>query len=164
MTLYELTKKYGAGQGEGMMWKAVEVISDAVESGMPEEEKDELMRDVYGVMSGEHYNEEFAKEDISKMYYVASDGQRRYAPYWGDDALRSLYKKYKDEIPGYNCWDWAVTMTMMKSDYCPLLMKWFPEMNEEEKNEKYVQLSLNWLKDEDNPFGKSKTWKYLNSI
>ena len=29
-TLYEMTKMYGAGKGESMMWDTVRVISDAV--------------------------------------------------------------------------------------------------------------------------------------
>ena len=163
MTLYELIKKYGEGRGESMMWKAVSVISDAVDSYMPEEEKNALVRKVYGEMSDGHYNEEFAREDIARMYYVAPDGEKVYAPYWGEDTLRSLYKRYKDQIPGYNCYDWMVTMSMMKSDYCPLIMAWFPNLTDEEKNERIVQLSLNWLRDEDNPFGSSKAWGYLNS-
>lgn len=163
MNIYDLTKKYGTGQGEGAMWKTIEVISDAIERTMPEADQDALARKVYGVISGEHYNEEFAKEDIAKMYYVMPGGEKVYAPYWSEEALRTLYKRYKDQIPGYNCWDWMVTMTMMKSDYCPLIMAWFPNLTEDEKNERIVQLSLNWLKDEDNPFGSSKTWGYLNS-
>ena len=90
MNLYDLIKKYGEGRGEAMMWKAVSVISDAVDSYMPEEEKDALVRRVYGEMSDGHYNEEFAREDIKKMYYTDRDGNKHYAPYWTDDALMSL--------------------------------------------------------------------------
>lgn len=31
-------------------------------------EKNALIRKVYGVMSGKHYNEDFAREDISKIW------------------------------------------------------------------------------------------------
>ena len=163
MTLYELTKKYGAGQGEGMMWKAVEVISEAVEDDMPEEERDELVRKVYGVMSEGHYNEEFARDDIAKMYYMGKDGQKHYAPYWTDDALMTLYRQHKNEVPGYNCYDFMVTMTMAKSDMYPIMTAWFPGLTEEEHNEKLVQYSVNWLKDPDSPLGHAKIWNYLNS-
>ena len=163
MNLYELTKKYGEGKGEETMWATLSIVSDAVEAVMTEPEKEALVRKVYGVMSGKHYNEDFAREDISKMYYVDRKGERHFGPYWSDDAVRSIYKQHKDEIPGYNCWDFAVALNMIKSDYCPLLSEWFPEDDEEMRNERIVRLALNWLKDEDNPFGPEKVWGYFNS-
>ena len=163
MNLYEFTRKYSSGNGEAVMWKTVAIISDAVEKHMSEADKYALMRRMYGAMSNGHYNEDFAREDIAKMYYVGDDGKRHYAPYWGDEALLSIYEEYKDEIPDYNQWDWMVTMNMIKSDTCHLVSDWFPDITESERNQKFVQLSLNWLHDEDNPFGKSKVWGYLNS-
>ena len=163
MNLYDLIKKYGTGKGEGMMWKAVSVISDAVDSYMPEEEKDSLVRKVYGEMSDGHYNEEFAREDIKRMYYTDKEGNKHYGPYWTDDELMTLYRRYKNEIPGYNCWDWSVVMTMAKSDMYPIITAWFPELTEDGVNEKLVQYSINWLKDPDSPYGQSKVWGYLNS-
>ena len=97
------------------------------------------------------------------MYYVDESGERHYAPYWDDGALLSIYQDNKERVPGYNQWDWMVLMNMIKSDNCRLYSGWFPEAGEAELNEKYVQASVNWLRDEDNPFGKSKVWGYLNS-
>ena len=163
MNLYELTKKYGEGKGESTMWSTLAVVSDAVESMMTEDEKSALVRKVYGVMSGKHYNEDFAREDISKMYYTDKDGVKRPGPYWPESALRSIYERHKSQIPDYNFWDWAVTMSMVKSDYCPLLTEWFPGDSEDVRNERIVRLAINWLRDEDNPFGKTKVWSYFNS-
>ena len=163
MNLYEITKKYGDGKGESTMWATLEIVSDAVDAMMTDSEKDSLVRKIYGVMSGRHYNEEFAHQDIEKMYYKDRNGNKHYGPYWTDQALRSIYEKHKSEIPGYNCWDFAVAMNMIKSDYCPLLAEWFPGDDEEMRNERIVRLALNWLQDEDNPFGNTKIWSYLNS-
>ena len=161
MTLYDLTRKYGEGKGESTMWSTLSLVSNAVDS-LPLDEKNALIRKVYGVMSGKHYNEEFAREDISKMYYTDGEG-KHYAPYWTDEDLRALYEQYGGEIPGYNFWDWAVTMNMIKSDHCSLLSDWFPEDDEAERNNRIVRLAINWLQDEDNPFGQSKVWCYFNS-
>ena len=163
MTLYDLTKKYGDGKGEGTMWSTLSLVSDAIETTMTPSEKNALVRKVYGVMSGKHYNEDFAREDIAKMHFTDEDGVKHYAPYWSDAALRSLYEEHKAEIPDYNCWDWAVTMNMIKSDYCLLLGSWFPDDDDDMRNERIVELALNWLRDEDNPFGQSKAWCYFNS-
>ena len=163
MNLYELTKKYGEGKGEDTMWATLAIVSDAVEAVMTEPEKDALVRKVYGVMSGKHYNEDFAREDISKMYYVDKNGVKHYAPYWSDDLIREVYNKHKAEIPEYNCWDFAVALNMSRADNHNLLLEWFPDNNEQELDKKMVELSLNWLNDPDNPYHKSKIWCYLNN-
>lgn len=162
MTLYELTKAYGEGKGENTMWSTLSLVSDAIESSMPTAGKKALLRKVYGVISGGHYNEEFAHEDIAKMYYVDDDGEMRHGPYWTDGDILAIYNEHRDEIPDYNCWDFAVTMNMVKSDNCQLLSEWFPDDDSSMKNERIVQLAINWLDDEDNPFGSSKIWYYLN--
>ena len=164
MTLYEMTKMYGEGKGESMMWKVVEAVSCAIEKSMPEEGKEELMRTLYEKMSGGHYNEDYAKSDVEKMYYV-EDGKKHFAPYWTDEQVKSVYESVKPHIPSaYNFWDFYVALQMVKSDHCPLLKKWFPSATDEELTKKVVELTINWLADEDNPFGKEKVWGYLNSI
>ena len=163
MNLYELTKTYGSGKGEGMMWKAVEIISEAVDKSMPEPARNNLMRKIYGEMSGGHYNETFADEDISKMYYIDKSGNKHAAPYWPTNAVHEIYETVKGQIQPYNCWDFAVTLNMIASDTWPLLEKWFPDMTTEERNAKTTELAVNWLRDVDNPFGDSKVWCYFNS-
>ena len=155
MTLHELTKKYGEGKGEDTMWSTIEIVSDAIEKSMDADAKDELLRSIYGMMSDGHYNEEYAREDIADMYYTDSRGNEHHAPYWTDEQLMDLYDEYKREIPDYNCWDWAVAVTMVKSTYCHLLNDWFPDADEKEKNEKIAELAVHWLKDESTS---SKIW------
>ena len=162
-SLYEMIKKNGTGKGEPVMWRSVKVISDAVEEHMDEDAKHELMRDVYAEMAGGHYNEQMAMEDVSKMYYTDEDGKKMYAPYWTKEQVAGVYDSVKSEIPEYNMWDFFVTLQMVKSDNCPMLKKWFPNATPEEMTQKFVAMAVNWLKDEDNPFGTEKIWKYLNS-
>ena len=162
MTLYEMTKKYGSGKGEAMMWKAVAAISEAVEEGMPEDRKHALMRRIYGEMSDGHYNEEFAAEDIAKMYYTDRKGVRHQAPYWPSSTVREIYEGVKGAIRPSAACDFEVTMNMVASDNWPLLEKWFPGMSDKERNEKTVELALNWLNDPDSPHPDSKIWNYLN--
>lgn len=69
MTLYELILTYGKDKGEDVMWQSTKVISEYV-SPMEHTNKKEywaLMRKVFGIMSGGHYNEEFAKHDVEEM-------------------------------------------------------------------------------------------------
>ena len=161
MNLYEITKTFGQGKGEDLMWKSVEVISRAVEEDMPEDKKAQLMRDVYNVVSSGHYNEQFAREDIAKMYYVDKDGKEHDAPFWPEPAIKELYESCKDKISEYNFWDFAVTLTMVASDNWCMLMSWFPDITDAERNAKFVQMAINWLSDDDWPTD-TKIWDYLN--
>ena len=163
MNLFELTKTYGAGKGESMMWDTVAIISDAVEASMPDAEKDALERKIYGKMSDGHYNEHYALKDVEKMTYrEPKTGMVRRAPYWTSDTIRSIYESLKGDLRGYNCWDFYVTLNMIAAKNTALLEKWFPQMDQKERDGKLVELAVNWLNDDANPYGNSKIWGYLN--
>ena len=119
------------------------------------------MRDVYGVMSTGHYNEQFAREDVSKMYYMDRSGKRHDAPYWTESAVRAIYDKHINEIPDYNFWDFYVTMNMVASDSWCMLAKWFPNGTQDDMNERITEMSINWLSDDDWP-NETKVWDYVS--
>ena len=156
-----MTKKYGTDKGEDMMWKTIEAVSESVDEYMPEEHKRELMRKVYGEMSDGHYCEEFADEDISKMYYVDRSNVKHQAPYWPKSAVKEIYDTIRGDIRPYNFCDFNVTMNMVASDNWPLLEKWFPDMDGAERNAKTVEMAVNWLKDPDSRHPESKIWDYF---
>ena len=144
------------------MWKSVAIISDAVEKSMSEADKKVLMRKMYEAMDGCHYNEEFAHEDVSKMYYVDEDGIEHFAPYWTESQIKDVYDSIREDIPDYNMWDFYVTMQMIKSDNCPLYKQWFPDASSSDMDEKFVEASVTWLNDPDYRYPTSKIWHYLN--
>lgn len=160
-TIYELIKKHSAGKGEEMMWKTTEVISEAIKHGLPEDYKVKLYNELYGLLSDGHYNEAMAEADIAKMYYVDEDDEKHYAPYFTAPAVKDEYTKIKSMIPDYNEWDFAVTLNMVASDNHNLIMKWFPESTAESRLEKYVEMAVNWLHDQDWP-ETDKIWAYLH--
>ena len=162
MTLYEMIKKYGEGKGESTMWSSVCSISKAVDSSMPEEAKHSLMREVYASMSGHHYNQEFAMEDVAKMYYIGEDKKAHHAPYWTVEQVSNVFDGISGDIPDYNFWDFYVTLQMVKADNCPLIMRWFDGLSGEEMDEKFVEMAVNWLNDPDSPNAGHKIWSYLN--
>lgn len=162
-TLFDLIKKYGEGKGEGVMWKSVRVISDAIDRHMDEDTKKALARSIYSEMAGGHYDEDFAMEDTAKMYYVGTDGKKHYAPYWTEEQVKEVYDSVKADIKAYNMWDFFVTLNMIKSDNCPLMGRWFPDATPEVMDKKFVDLAVNWLRDEDYRWPNEKIWHYLNS-
>ena len=158
-----MTKRLGKGQGEEMMWDTVKIVSEAIENGMSEKDKEVLRAKMYGLLSGGHYDEDYALASVSKMYYTDRDGVKRYAPYWTIPQVASIYEAVSDKIPSaYNEWDFFVTFQMIASDDWNLYKKWWPDISLEEIAEKVTDATVNWLNDEDNPYGTRKIWCYLN--
>jgi len=162
MTLYEMTKKYGEGKGEGVMWTTLQTVSDAIEDAMDEDVKKRLMRNLYGQMAGGHYNQEFAQDDVAKMYYKEQSGAKIAAPYWTEAQVKEVYEIVRKDISSqYTFWDFYVTLQMIKSDNVQMLKKWYPAAPPEELDKKLVEMAVNWLNDPDNPYGDHKIWGYM---
>jgi hypothetical protein len=162
MTLFEMTKKFGEGKGEDVMWSTLKTVSEAIEQSMDEKAKDKLMRDLYGQMAGGHYNQEYAMADVQKMYYVDAAGMKHQAPYWTEAQVREVYESVKKELPPhYNFWDFYVALQMQRSDSYSLIKKWYPNATPEELDKKLVDMAVNWLNDPDNPYRDHKIWGYM---
>ena len=160
-SLYETIKKYGSGKGEEMMWKSVSLISKAVDEKMEEKDKERLVSDVYALMSGKHYDEEYAMKCVSTMYYTDKQGVKHFAPYWTREQVKPFFDSAKAEIPEYNCWDYFVTFNMVASDNWNLYHKWWPDITAEQFAVKIAEATLNWLKDEDKK-DTSRIWDYMH--
>lgn len=144
-----LIQQYGASS------ETVNVLIKALEDHLSKQECEELAKDIYESTQGHHFDEYFAKAQISKMFYTDSEG-KHYAPYWDD--ITSIYNIHKKRLTNdYNKWDFMVTMNMIKSDMYPLLREWFPD--EKDFKDKIIELSINWLNDEDYP--DCKIWNYF---
>lgn len=163
MTLVELIRKYGTNKGEDIMWASVDIISETLEKHLSKEEQYALKKRIHYLMVGGHFDKDFADKQIKKMYYIDSKGEKHWAPYWSEEAVKEIYDNVQDSISEYNFYDFEVAMNMIKSDYCPLLQKWFPDESNEDHLRRIKSLTLNWLNDEDNPFGNEKVWLYFNS-
>ena len=149
----EIIKKYGNNES------ALDLLCKELKHHVPEEEFESLAKNIYEASQGPHFDEDLAKCQISKMYYE-ENGTKRYAPYWDDISAIYVQAKKKLTIP-YNKWDFMVALNMIKSDNYLLLKEWFPEADEKELQDKIIELTVNWLNDEDNPYGDSKVWGYF---
>ena len=150
----KIIKKYGNNES------TIDLLCEELKHHVPEEEYESLAKKIYEAAQGPHFDEDFAHCQIKKMYYE-EDGIKHYGPYWAD--ITPIYVQAKKRLVyPYNKWDFMVALNMIKSDNYPLLKEWFPEANEKELQEKIIDLTINWLNDEDNPYGDSKVWGYFN--
>lgn len=147
--IYKVIEKYGSNED------TTKILAEKLSQYLTEEECESLAKDIYESTQGKHFDECFAKAQIKKMYYE-ENGIKHYAPYWEDTS--SIYQVNKRKLQNnYNRWDFDVTMNMIKSDYYPLLKRWFPD--EQDLLNRIVELAINWLNDED--YEENKIWVYF---
>lgn len=163
MTVYNLLREGLQGEGTEKMWSVTKILSDSIEEYLPEKDKESLENCLYYHIYGGHFNKEFADKVMPRFYYIGEDGTKHQAPYWAESEVRPLYEGVKDKVSPYNFYDFEVALNMIKSDNYLKLKKWFPEATNEEFMEKLVEETVNYLDDEDNPYGTEKIWRYLNS-
>lgn len=119
MELYELIEKHGKGKGEAVMWETARLVSDFIKPMKNANKKEywHLMRQVYGLMSGCHYNEEFAMWDVSQIEYTDKGGKPHKGAYWSCEQVEESTKGMT--FPnGTTKWDVFVAMNLAKSDFC----------------------------------------------
>ena len=80
-----ILEKYGSSDA------TLDLLVKELEEHLSEEECEELSKQIYESTQGQHFDECFARKQISKMYYTDSDG-RHYAPYWEDSRLCQRYR------------------------------------------------------------------------
>lgn len=138
----------------------VDVLSDYLHNILDEDEYCDMCKKVYSEVAGGHYNREFAEKQIAKMYYT-EQGEKIFGPFYTESEVYKICEKVQSQIPsGYNFYDFEVALNMIVSDNHNLIEDWFEE---EDSQERYVEMTVNWLNDEDNPFGSEKVWGYFNS-
>ena len=164
MKLYDVVKKYGTGKGEATMWESVKYISETLEP-MKDAHPDKywkLVKGVYALINGKHFNEEFGKWQVEQMHFKDKSGGIHKAPYWTDDAIKSVYEAHKSKMNNYPMWDFYVTINMMKADNYCMLKRWYQDATDEELDAKFIEMAINYLNDDDAPNPQTKIWSYFN--
>lgn len=156
MELYELIEKHGKGKGDAVMWETTRLVSDFIK---PIKETDKkgywsLMRRVYGLMSGGHYNEEFALHDVAQIEYTDKDGKSRKGAYWTCEQVEEATKGMTFPS-GTTTWDIFVAMNSFRADTCKILT-----------DEQVVKTAHQfYFADEDFPKERgSKIWRYMQMV
>lgn len=161
MTLYEFIKKYGSDKGQDIMLEITEFISKYV-SKLSDSDYKQMMHELAGLLLDGHYDEYFADEQVANMYYVY-DNVKHTGPFITKDKVLQAYDNLRSRIKYYNQWNFYVTVQMIYSDNYSILHKWFNDISDEDLQQKVYELAINWLDDDDNPFGNKKIWCYFNS-
>ncbi len=106
-----------------------------------------------------HFDECTARGCIATLYYYEDDTHRVYAPFFDYEEVKAEYRKFADQIPDYNLWDFAVTMNLIYSNHSDLVKKW--SKSEESIIKKISDLSVSFLNDEDTNHPTDKIFWYM---
>ena len=152
MNLVELITKYQTDATPEQMVKVTKIIGKFVAMHATEDDLLKLYKEIYGVVGNGHFNDFFAEAQIKDMVFEDAKDVEHRAPYFTMAKTQEIYETVKDEIRPYNQWD---NYNLMK--------KWFADDSEEQLMDKMVDLSVNWLRDDDNPYGHCKAWGYFHN-
>ncbi len=148
------------GLDENQMRMIARKIGCFVDAHASDDDKYCLIKAVYGVISGGHYDKEFAMHDIGNMHYDDANGIRHSAPFFTDSEVQEMFSRHMDELSDYTIYDFAVTLNMVWSDNNRTLRKYANDGSE--RKAMAEEMSVEYLCDQDAPHPHNKIWMYFN--
>lgn len=124
----------------------------------------EAMREFHERLRGPHFDELYAKYQVSSMYHTKANGVICRGEVFTAEDAKAIYEKHVRHINrDITYWDVYVATNAQYHDYVRLYKEWFPQLNEEQLDEKIIHACINfWFKDED--AGVGKVWNYFKEI
>lgn len=123
-----------------------------------------ILKCIHELYIGKHFNEYFAKEQVSRMYHTQLDGYICKGEVYNESVAKCIHKKlckYANEH--ITLWDVYVAINAQYHDHCVEYKTWFKNIDKEELDDKVFSAAINfWFGDED--AGNSKVWNYFKNI
>lgn len=148
----DIIKKNWKSGNEDIMNKSVELVSELLEEvkEMNLNKYWHFIRMQQGLMSGGHYNEDFARYDVEKMYHIDKRGVRHEGEHWSVEQARKVMQEH-NITQHYNAWDVYVGLNAFWHDIGECL-------SEEDVIKTAIAF---WFKDSDFPQSVGKVWWYM---
>lgn len=114
-------------------------------------------------LKGAHFDEEYAKWQVSTMYHTADNGKICKGEIYNYDCAKNVFDKYVRNInSSITVWDVYVAINAQYHDYIRLYSEWFRNINKNELDNKIIESAITfYFKDEDS--GSTKTWNYFKT-
>lgn len=110
-----------------------------------------FMREQHELFYGPHYNEDFAKYDVSNIRYTGKSNDRRSGEYWSKAQIEDATKGMSFPA-GTTVWDKYVAFNSFHADLCQVM-----------EDEMILKAAHKYFfQDEDSPDG--KIWKYMQAM
>lgn len=156
MDYFDLIKEAkGKGIATDKIWQSLSALSDVLEIVEEEHPHEywEMMRDQHEIMYGCHYDEQFAKYDVSKIHYTNREGQKMTGSHWTKDQVVEATKGYTFPV-GTTDWDKYVALNVFYADTCLVF-----------DDAQIIKGGIQFFfKDEDGPSDGGKIWRYMSAM
>lgn len=122
--------------------------------------KEEIIKEAN---KGAHFDEEYAKWQVSTMYHTVDNGKICKGEIYNYDCAKNVFDKYVRNInSSITVWDVYVAINAQYHDYIRLYSEWFCNINKNELDNKIIESAITfYFKDEDS--GSTKTWNYFKT-
>lgn len=121
------------------------------------------IRKLHESIKGAHFDEEYAKWQVSTMHHTADNGKVCKGEIYNYDCAKNVFDKYVRNInSSITVWDVYVAINAQYHDYVRLYSEWFHNINKNELDNKIIESAITfYFKDEDS--GSTKTWNYFKT-
>lgn len=140
----------------------VELIIGELQRHLTHEETLSLEQKIYEELKGHHFNKESADKTIKQLYYVSKEGDIIYAPFISERECIELYNDCKEEIGSSNLYDYSVALNNTIANFHNLLYKWWRNEDWEILLQKFSEITVNWLNDDDFIHKGEKAWYVMH--
>lgn len=149
----EIIKKNWKSGSEEIMNKSVDMVAELLEEMKEVCPKKYwwFIRKQQGLMSGGHYDEEFARYDVKQMYHVDKRGNKVEGEHWSMEQARQVMQE--NGIGGKNT---------VEDVYVGLNAFWHDLGCDLDESEVIKAAVAFWFKDADFPDKVGKVWWYMN--
>ena len=116
------------------------------------------MRKLHESIKGAHFDEEYAKWQVSTMHHTADNGKVCKGEIYNYDCAKNVFDKYVRNInSSITVWDVYVAINAQYHDYAKLFEEWFGGNIDNKVFESAITF---WFKDVD--FDGDKVWEYFH--
>lgn len=97
----EIIKKNWRNSSEEVMNRSVDLVAELLEEVKDSnpEEYWRFIRKQQGLMSGGHYDEEFARYDVKHMWHTTKHGEKRMGEHWSVEQAKQVMREHGLSAP-----------------------------------------------------------------
>lgn len=119
----------------------------------------EWRRADHELYNGAHYDEAYAKYDVSQLYHRDSTGACVQGEYWSVEDVQSVYAKNKNHLGGANVYDLYVALNREYHEKIMLYNKW-ADGDTEKAQEMVIESAISFYFSDGNEDYNGKVWRY----
>lgn len=160
-------KKQGHHLDEDKLWSILENLEEmlvAYEVNCADKFWD-IMRELHEDFKGEHFDELYAKHEVSKMMHTSHDGRTYKGEKFDISKAQEVHSKYRGLLKAQDsvC-DVYVAINSHYHRYNCLFKNWFAGIDEETLHTRVIEAAIKYWFQDENCLEGGKVWKHFKNL